>query len=76
MIQLVKVGFMYQKGATIPLTDQHPELVHHWQIPVLHFPFRVEGVCYVQETYQNEKREDYLICQRIPSRVSVPLPTP
>ena len=41
-IRLVKVDFISQKGATISLTDQHPKLVQHRQIPVLHSPFRVE----------------------------------
>jgi len=34
-IQLAGVDSTCQKGATIALTDQHPELVHHRQIPVL-----------------------------------------
>jgi len=60
MIQLVKVDSVCLKGATIPLTDQHPGLVHHWQIPVLYSPFRVEG-CLLQRAYQKEKQENYLI---------------
>ena len=59
-IRLVKVNFRSQKGATIPLTDQHPKLVYHGEVSVLHPPFRVEKYS-LQMTYQNEKHENYLI---------------
>ena len=43
-IRLIKLDFISQMGATIQLTDQHPKLVHHRQIPVLHPTFRGEDI--------------------------------